>query len=98
MLNISSIQQVSNHWGKNLVFPTCDEPSFKANNISIENQPKHWDFSSTTIVFKSVAQSVLASAVSLCFEIYLADFFVVVYYYQRGVVRGWLGITILFFI
>lgn len=40
----------------------------------MENQPKHWDFSSTTVVFKSVAQSVLASAVSLCFEIYLDDF------------------------
>lgn len=58
----------------------------------MENQPKHWDFSSTTVVFKSVAQSVLASAVSLCFEIYLADFlflFIIIGGGSKGFVRDY---------
>lgn len=54
----------------------------------MENQPKHWDFSSTTVVFKSVAQSVLASAVSLCFEIYLADFLFLLIIIGRGGSKG----------
>lgn len=58
----------------------------------MENQPKHWDFSSTTVVFKSVSQSVLASAVSLRFDIYLADFlflFIIIGGGSKGLVRDY---------